>query len=118
VNDYDSEIKFQEYVKKAFALWGEDKQYLQLMEELGELSVAANHLRRGKCDIEHFKGEICDVFMMIGEFIMYHNIPEIELEEMLDRTQESFYKKVDKEIKTRELEESRKKVLETDDPTK
>ena len=110
----NNERKFEEYVKKAFDLWGEDAQYLQLMEELDELGVAANHLRRGReGSIENFKKEICDVFMMICEFIIYHNISEEEIEELYDKIENGFYDKVDRTMKKRKQEETTGEVAES-----
>ena len=66
----------QKYYAKAIEKWGEDAQYDQLIEEMAELTIAVNKLKRLKYDIAPGKKEqiinnlfeeICDVKLMLNQ---------------------------------------------------
>lgn len=62
---------------QAIAKFGIEAQTRQLMEECGELIIAANHFYRRKGtpqeDKDNFIEEIADVFIMISQFCCYFN---------------------------------------------
>jgi phosphoribosyl-ATP pyrophosphohydrolase len=57
---------------------GKDVQLNQVIEELNELAVAINHLRRGKSNKENLVKEICDVYFMMEQLVMIFGVEEHE----------------------------------------
>ncbi|MCK5614873.1 hypothetical protein KAR91_74110 [Candidatus Pacearchaeota archaeon] len=48
-------------------LWGEQFQLEMCIEECGELIVAAQHIKRGRCTILEVYEEIADVYVMMKQ---------------------------------------------------
>jgi hypothetical protein len=53
--------------RRTLALWGEQAQYDQAVEECAELCAALMHYRRGKIAIEQVVDELADVTLMVGQ---------------------------------------------------
>tara|TARA_R110000772_G_scaffold121664_2_gene227929 strand:- start:1215 stop:1544 length:330 start_codon:yes stop_codon:yes gene_type:complete len=59
-------------------LWGSDKTYMAVTEEVGELLVAMSHFRRGRVEISDVLEEMADVFIGITHLAnCISNIPSL-----------------------------------------
>jgi NTP pyrophosphatase (non-canonical NTP hydrolase) len=65
----------------ALEKFGNDNQIFQLFEEMGELTVAINGYRRGRCTLEDVKEEIADVEIMLEQMKIIFNATEEDIEE-------------------------------------
>lgn len=64
---------------KALDMWGEELQFGMLHEEMGELIVAINKVRRGKGGIASVIEELADVEIMLEQIAYIFGIDEEEL---------------------------------------
>lgn len=71
----------EELYKKAIKHWGEELQVGMLMEEVSEMLIAVNKLRRNKClgTIADLEDEIADVRIMIDQIIVLFNLNEMTI---------------------------------------
>ncbi len=65
--------------RRALAVWGEQAQYDQSIEECAELSVALLHYRREKGSLEAVIGEMADVILMLGQLRWMFGPEEVDL---------------------------------------
>ena len=56
-----------EVFKKAISVWGEDAQIDQVIEEMGEVLVAYNHLKRKRVSKDALIEEFVDVYIMMKQ---------------------------------------------------
>ncbi|EAT14217.1 antitoxin [Desulfuromonas acetoxidans] len=57
----------EELYRRTLALWGEQAQYAQAVEECAELCAALMHYRREKVAPQQVIDELADVTLMIGQ---------------------------------------------------
>ena len=67
-------------ILKSAETWGLQSQFDQLHEELGELIVAINHLKRNRCSLKDVAIEIADVRLMLNAIQVLLKIDEKEYE--------------------------------------
>lgn len=81
-----AEIK--EEIKKIADIFGYEEQSNQLVEEMAELTVAINHLRRARKQddkdklevaLDNVKEEIADTYIMLDQIVHLLDIPKEEL---------------------------------------
>lgn len=89
-------MDFKEAVIAVTKIKGLDSQYIALAEEVGELLVAASHLRRGRIKKHKFIEELADVTMLIEEFKLLAKISDKEFNAMYQKKLKKFYKQVEK----------------------
>ena len=53
-------------INRSLLYWGRQSQFDQLHEEIGELMVALNHLKRNRCELKDVVVELADVRMMLN----------------------------------------------------
>jgi NTP pyrophosphatase (non-canonical NTP hydrolase) len=58
--------------KLAVKLWGEDRQYDVLVEEIGEFLAARNHWKRKKITYKQYVSELADVYIMLQQQMHIH----------------------------------------------
>lgn len=63
-------------LRDAVRMYGAPAQLDQFIEELAELIVAINHLRRGRADIEHVLQEMVDVDIMMEQMKIILNVKD------------------------------------------
>ena len=63
-------------LRDAVRMYGAPAQLDQFIEELAELIVAINHLRRGRADIEHVLQEMVDVDIMMKQMKIILNVKD------------------------------------------
>ena len=83
--------------KKAIDHYGKEKQINQAIEELNELAVSLNHIRRDKCDKSDLLGEIADVLIMIEQVRHIFDIPLADVKKAMDRREKFLSLKIDVE---------------------
>ncbi|MFA5403938.1 MAG: hypothetical protein WC358_03285 [Ignavibacteria bacterium] len=76
---------------KAF---GVENQFNQFHEEIGELMVAINHYRRGRCSLEDIAVEMVDVLQMIEALRNVYGIDD----EMFNRIKDQQWLKLESQI--------------------
>lgn len=59
--------------QQALEQWGEEAQVMQCVEEMGEVLVAINHLRRGRIEKGKLIEEFVDVYIMMCQ-MRYMNL--------------------------------------------
>ena len=64
--------------------YGRDKQLHQTMEECAELSVECSHTLRGKGNRNNLAGEIADVMIMLRQILYLEDIPEEDVETIIE----------------------------------
>ncbi len=72
-------------LRDAVRLYGAPAQLDQFIEELAELIVAINHLRRGRADIEHVLQEMVDVDIMMKQMKIILNVKDEYFSVVKDR---------------------------------
>ncbi len=65
--------------RRTLALWGEQAQYDQSIEECAELSVALLHYRRAKASRQIVIDELADVILMLGQLRWMFGPEEVDL---------------------------------------
>lgn len=65
--------------RRTLAVWGEQAQYDQCIEECAELSVALLHYRRTKGSRQAVVDEIADVILMLGQLRWMFDPQEVDL---------------------------------------
>lgn len=66
------EYERQNILSNALMLFGYDKQIELAIEEMGELLVAINHHKRGRCSVEAVREEIADVKIAMDQLAMIY----------------------------------------------
>lgn len=82
----------EEVFEAAIKKWGQEAQIGQALEEMGELIVAKNHLKRGRIQFGAFMEEVVDVYIMMKQlrhldsnlFDMWYKIKVESLRKKLD----------------------------------
>ncbi len=69
-------IEYKDVLIQALEKYGNDKQIFQLHEEMAELTIAINHLKRGRVDKKAILTEIIDVQIMLDQIILMFNLDE------------------------------------------
>ena len=70
----------KELINKSILLWGRQAQFDQLHEEIGELMVALNHLKRNRCELKDVVIELADVRLMLNAIQILLGIKDEEYE--------------------------------------
>lgn len=70
----------KELINKSILLWGQQAQFDQLHEEIGELMVALNHLKRNRCELKDVIIELADVRLMLNAIQILLGIKDEEYE--------------------------------------
>lgn len=79
--------------RSAVKWFGKDNQQKQAVEEMAELTVALNHLRRGKCKKEDVCSEIADVLIMANQLAEIYGRQNVDyhIEQKLERLRKKCY---------------------------
>jgi len=84
-----------EICRKALDKFGIVSQMGMMHEEMGELSAALEHYKRGRCKEDAVITEIADVTIMAAQMALYFGKEEVDAE--IDRKLEKLEKKLDGE---------------------
>ncbi len=71
-------------IKEIAEHYGREKQLHQLMEECAELSVECSHTIRGRGNRNNLTGEIADVMIMLRQVLYLEDIPEEDVETIVE----------------------------------
>lgn len=79
-----------EICRKALDKFGIVSQIGMMHEEMGELSAALEHYKRGRCKEDEVITEIADVTIVAAQMALYFGYDEVnaEIERKLDRLEE------------------------------
>lgn len=104
------EYERQNILSNALMLFGYDKQIELAIEEMGELLVAINHHKRGRCSVEAVREEIADVKIAMDQLAMIYGeegVSEFEkkkLERLNERIIKHLQKAMSKENENEKVE--------------
>jgi NTP pyrophosphatase (non-canonical NTP hydrolase) len=84
-----------EICRKALDKFGIVSQMGMMHEEMGELSAALEHYKRGRCKEDEVITEIADVMIVAAQMALYFGKEEVDAE--IDRKLEKLEKKLDGE---------------------